>query len=125
MSKTQPEKVETKKEKRHLRVNLTRDELLAAGKSNADKTIALNALEGDKKRINDDLKAKISALQAEVQVLSNKISTGYEYRDVTCTVFLGDPAPDKKRIVRDDNFEEVGVEDMSQVEMQRELINQE
>jgi hypothetical protein len=106
-------KIDIKKDKRHLRVNLDNAELLAAGKSNADKTIELNTLNNDEKRIKDDFKAKKSALEAEIQSLSNKISTGYEYRNVTVTVFLADPAPDKKRIIRDDTGELVAIEDMT------------
>lgn len=122
---TKKTKIETKKIKRFLRVNLTKDELLDAGKNQADKLQELGRLENDQKRVAMDFKAKISALEADTHSLSNKISTGYEFRDVTCTAFLGDPKPEKKRIVRDDTNEQVGIEDMSAEEMQRELINSE
>ncbi len=116
-------KIETKKSKRLLRVVLTKEELLAAGKTQADKSLELGTLEADRKRTADDFKAKISAIESEVGQLANKVSTGYEYRDVTCTEYLGDPEPDKKRIVRDDTGEEVSVENMTESEMQKELIN--
>jgi elongation factor P hydroxylase len=120
---TKKTKTETKKSKRLLRVVLTREELLVAGKEQADKAIELGALESDLKRVTADFKAKIAAVDARLQSLAGVISSGYEYRNVTCTEYLGDPEPDKKRIVRDDTGEQVGLEEMSQAEMQRELLN--
>jgi hypothetical protein len=115
-------KLETKKTKRLLRVVLTRDELLAAGKSQADKLIELGALENDRKRIADDFKAKMSALEAESANLANQISSGYVFRQVSCTEHLGTPEPTQKEIFRDDTGERVGVEEMNASEMQRELM---
>jgi hypothetical protein len=122
---TTKRKTETKKVTRYLRVSLSRDELLAAGKNHADKTIELSRLESDRKRIADEFKAKISAIEAQVQNLANVISTGYEYRDVKCTAHLGEPEPDSKRILRDDTGEEVAIEKMTQEEMQKELLDSE
>ncbi len=115
-------KVESKTSRRWLRVTLTQDELLAAGKLQADKSLELGVIEGDRKRIADDFKAKTSALEAELGSLAGKISTGYEFRYVTCTEYLGEPEADKKRVVRNDTGEDIGVEVMSEAEMQRELI---
>ena len=123
MAKKTTPKIETKKTKRLLRVMLTKEELLVAGKTQADKSLELGTLEADRKRTADDFKAKISAIESEVGQLANKVSTGYEYRDVTCTEYLGDPEPDKKRIIRDDTGEEVAIENMTESEMQRELLN--
>ena len=115
-------KVEMKSSRRWLRVNLTNEELLAAGKLHADRSIEFSALENDRKRIADEFKAKTSAIEAEACALAAKISSGYEFRYVPCTEYLGEPAADKKRVVRNDTGAEVGVEDMTTAEMQRELI---
>lgn len=123
MTKPNKQKIETKKSKHWLRCNLTDEEKLAAGKTQADKAIEKIALENDAKRVGTDFKAKISAVEADLQVLANKISSGYEHRNVVCTEFLGDPEPDKKRIVRDDTGEQVAVHEMSTSELQRELLN--
>lgn len=112
---------EEKRENRLLRVNLTKEELLAAGKDQADKFIQIAALEEDKKRVTDDFKAKTSALEAEVQVLSNRISSGYDHRNVECVVYLAHPKPTQKTIIRLDTQEVVGIEDMTKAELQREL----
>lgn len=116
-------KIETKKLKRWLRCDLTDEEKLAAGKTQADKAIEKITLENDAKRISADFKARISAVDAELQVLANKISSGYEHRNVTCTAYIGDPEPDKKRIVRDDTGEHIAIEELTESELQRELIN--
>lgn len=115
-------KIETKTSRRWLRVNLTNEELLAAGKLQADRSIEYAALENDRKRISDEFKAKTSAIEAEACALAAKVSTGYEFRNVSCTEYLGDPAADKKRVVRNDTGAEVGIEDMTTAELQRELL---
>ncbi|MEI8290261.1 MAG: hypothetical protein WCH99_12390 [Verrucomicrobiota bacterium] len=118
-------KTETKTSRRWLLVTLTKEELLAAGKLQADKSLELAVIEGDRKRVADDFKAKTSAIEADLASLAGKISTGYEFRYVNCTEYLGEPAPDKKRVVRQDTLEVVGEEDMTQAEMQRELVGTE
>jgi hypothetical protein len=115
-------KLETKKGKRWLRCNLTSTELLAAGKAQADAAMNLIALENDRKRVADDFKAKVSAVESTLQVLASTVSTGYEYRNVTCTETLGVPECDKKTVTRDDTGEQVAVEDMTQADLQRELL---
>lgn len=116
-----PLNIETKKETRFLRCTLTRDELLEAGKNQADKAIELAQLEADKKRVMDDFKAKTSSLDAEVAQLASKISSGYEFRNVACTVWLDEPKTGMKRITRDDTSEGLGVEAMTPAELQRNL----
>lgn len=125
--KSEPEskKPETKQIKRWLRCNLTNEEKLTAGKLQADKAIEIGQVEDDAKRISAEFKAKLATIQAELSVLANKISSGYEHRNVECTVHFATPKPNKKRIVRNDTQEEVCIEDMTQDEMQRELINEE
>lgn len=122
MSKKTRKVVETKKSKRHLRCQLTKEELLQAGKDLADRTSELSGLQEDKKRVVSDFTAKITSKEADISLLSGKVQSGYEYRMVTCTERLGVPKPDKKTVVRDDTKETVGVEDMSSSEMQKELI---
>lgn len=113
--------IETKKTNRQLKCILTKEELLVKGKQAAEKTIELGALEQDKKRIMDDFKAKISGVEADLGILANAVNTGTEFRSVECIEYFGDPSPEKKRIVRQDTGDEVGVEFMSSTEMQREL----
>lgn len=120
--KTETQKTETQKTTKRLRVVLSTEELLVAGKTAADKVRELADLDDDLARVRSDLKARIDAARAELSLASARVSTGYEYRSVACTVFLSDPIVGKKRIVRDDTNEQVGIEDMSPDEMQREFV---
>jgi hypothetical protein len=114
-------KIERRKESRFLRCDLTETELLAAGKEQAQKTIQLAQIEADKKRVVDDFKAKESEVKAALSNLASKVASGYEFRDVTCTVHYDDPSEGKKSVHRDDSGALVAIEDMSPSEMQREF----
>lgn len=115
-------KNETRKETRFLRVTLTQDELLAAGKQQADTAIHLAQIEADQKRTADDFKAKKSSASAELAILASKISSGYEMKNVSCTVRFDDPETGRKTVTRDDTHEIVAIEPMTPAEMQRELV---
>lgn len=114
----------------HLRCNLTDDEKLDAGRELAEATNTLTELENDKKRVNDDFKSKVSAAEAEVGVLSNKLRSGYEFRNVECDVVFDDPEPGKKTIYRNDVLindtpvpVKVETQDMTEAEKQLQLPN--
>ena len=124
MAKKTEKKIETKKTKRWLRCDLTNEEKLAAGKTQADKAIEMISLENDAKRISAEFKAKIAAVEADLQVLANKISSGYEHRNVPCTEYLGDPDPEKKTVIREDTGEQIAIEDLTEAERQRELLEE-
>lgn len=114
----------TKKSKRNLRCKFTNDELLVVGKELAEANNALTALENDKARVVSDFAAKIKGAEAIVSIASNKISTGYEFRDVPVTIAMHEPESGKKTIVRDDTKEIVEVLDMTQDELQPELLEE-
>lgn len=121
---------EKKKISMHLRCNLTDDEKLDAGRELAEATNTLTELENDKKRVNDDFKSKVSAAEAEVGVLSNKLRSGYEFRNVECDVVFDDPEPGKKTIYRNDVLindtpvpVKVETQDMTEAEKQLQLPN--
>lgn len=122
MAKKAPQRIETRKLVRFLKCQLTPTEILEAGRQQASKHTEYVRVESDRKRVADDFKAKLSALDAEIGSLAGKIECGYEYRNVDCVATLGVPRPGKKRVVRLDTNEEVGVEDMTPEEMQRDLI---
>jgi len=115
-------KIETKKTTRYLQCQLTTAELLEAGKAQADTSIALGVLENDRKRVVDEFKAKASALEAKGVLYAGMVATGYTFRDVACTEYLGEPSATKKTIVREDTGAQVAIEDMTQSELQRELV---
>ena len=96
-------------------------EKLILGKELGEHNNALVSVEGDKKRIVADFSAKIAALESEVQSLSGKITSGYEHRDLPCTATFNDPKTGKKTVRRDDTKEVVGIEDMTESDLQTNL----
>jgi septum formation inhibitor MinC len=117
-----------KKISMHLRCILTDEEKLAAGRELAESTNQLNEIESDKKRVSDDFKAKASTAEAQIGILSNKLRSGYEFRQVECLVVFDDPKPGEKTIYRTDikvakkPGETVEVRRMTEEEKQRQLI---
>lgn len=106
---------------RHLRCVLTEKEILEVGKQSAELTRAIIALEDDKARISKDFGARIAEKEAQRSVLTDKIISGYEFRDVPCVVRLNDPKPGSKTIVRNDTIDVVAIELMNPDEMQEKL----
>jgi hypothetical protein len=119
-TKPQPPRTEIRQEKVNCKYTFNEDELRMLGAELAEAQIALRAADDDRKRAMDEWKARISAKEAEITCLANKVSAGYEYRDLPCTVTLGHP-PGKKTARRDDTGEVVWVRDLTQDEMQAVL----
>jgi len=116
---------EIKKTTQRLRCHLTDEERLNAGKELAEATNYLIELEEDRSRIVSDFKAKTTAQQAEISVLSNKLRTGYEFRDVKCEIHFDKPDPGQKLTLRIDTGATVSIETMSEEEKQRSLALEE
>lgn len=108
-------------QKRYLRYDFTTEEITQKGRDLAQVTREVTALEDDAKRVAGDFKAKILAKEAERGVVCGAITSGYEMRNIPCTITLNKPKNGKKTIVRDDNGTVVAVEDMTQDEMQETL----
>ncbi len=116
--------MENKKISMHLKCLLTDQEKLQCGEDLANATNELNVIEADKKRINDDFKSKTSAAEAEVATLSNKLRSGYEFRDVPCEISFDDPEPGKKTVFRLDfphDLAQVEVREMTDDEIVKSL----
>lgn len=111
----------TKPTKRQCRYKFNDVELLQIGKELAEHNEQLSAFEDDKKRTVSDFGAKIAGKEADVSIAVNKIQSGYEWRELPCTIFYNDPKNGRKTIVRDDTGETVAVEDMSPEELQTKL----
>jgi len=106
-----------RKEKRNLRYDFTQDQLRTLGKELAEGQIKLRQMEDDKKMVMDEWKAKISFQEASITSLSNKVSSGYEYRDMACTATLNEPVKGQKTVRRDDNGEIVRIEEMTDADL--------
>lgn len=119
------QKTKVRKETRHLRCNLTQDEFNEKAKQLAESNHNLRQLEEEKKLVTSDFGAKIAGAEAQISVLSNTVQSRYEYRMVPCEIFMHDPKNGKKRSVRTDIGETVGIEDMTAEELQEELALEE
>jgi hypothetical protein len=104
-----------------LRCQLSDDEQIQSGKELADATNELTELENEKAQIVSDFKARMTAVEARVAVLGNKLRSGYEFRQVECSVTMDIPEPGQKQTVRLDTKEVVATAAMSEDEKQRKL----
>lgn len=111
---------ETRKENLNLQYKFTDDELRVLGKDLAEAQIQLRQLDDDRKRVADEWKTKISTKEAEIAALSNKVNSGYEYRDIPCEITLNEPIG-KKTARRLDTGETVWVRDLTDGERQRTM----
>jgi hypothetical protein len=111
---------EVRKENINLQYKFTHDERLALGTELAEAQIVLRQLDDDRKRVADEWKARISAKEAEIASLSNKVSSGYEYRDIPCEITINEPVG-KKTARRTDTNEVAWVRDLTDSERQRTL----
>lgn len=106
---------------RYIRVNLTDQELLQAGKDNAEKQQEIKRTEEELKRVTKDFQAKLAAYKTDASVLADKITTGYEMRNVECYAVMDDPKKGRKTIRVVETQHSVTVEDMTDQDMQAEM----
>jgi hypothetical protein len=106
---------------RKLRCVMTGEELLEAGRQLAEATNSLEELDSEKTEIVAEFKAKISAAEAQIASLSNKLRSGYEFRDVACQVAYGVPEPGFKQTTRLDTNEVIETTPLTEEEKQRLL----
>jgi hypothetical protein len=118
---TTAKKTTTKAIKSNLDYHFTQDELIALGKELGESQLKLRQLDDDRKMVADEWKAKISSAEAHINSLSNKVSSGYEYRDIECTVTLNAPINGEKTITRNDTGAIVKIMLMDDSEKQEEL----
>lgn len=92
-------------------------ELRDTGISLARHNSKVASLEAEKKAFNDQIKAQITAAEAEILRLSGILQNGYEYRQVEITI---DRDYDEKiiRIIRQDTGEIVREEKMTADDLQ-------
>lgn len=93
--------VEGATETAHLPVKLTSEELAAYSRELANSVADVAELEKKKSDVAKDFASQISAKDARIQVLSRRIQTSEEYRDVECQWILNF-TEDKKQLMRKD-----------------------
>ena len=110
-----------KKEERQLRCLFTNTEMLELGKKAAELANLRDRQQEDAKAVVKQLKAKVDATEAQLAEVFGKMTTGYEYRQIICTIQYDKPVSGKKTVVRMDTLETVEVEQMGLSELQAEL----
>lgn len=121
MAKRKITAITSQKEKVYLPCKLDQDELQERGRSLAAAHTKLKILEQKKKEFNDQIKSQAAGCEADIELLSQQISTGIEHRDVPCFWRMDDPRPGDKTLVREDTFEVVRIEEMNTDDMQSEM----
>lgn len=111
---------------RVLRVAIPDDQRLELGKQLAQAHNETATIEGDLQRVKDEFKSKLSAVSARITDLSNKVSTGYEVKDVLCLWTMDSPKPGKKALARMDGPDDlpreiIEIVDMTEAEKTPEL----
>lgn len=114
-------KLEVRKNKRSLKCKFTEPEILALGRELAEKNELASQLEAEKKRVVKEFDAKVAEAEAQIQLASGKIQSGYEYRMVECSETFGEPEDNRKTVRRLDLNEIVEVRELSAEETQRVL----
>jgi hypothetical protein len=104
-----------------LKYQFTHDEIHQKGADLARINSELSAIQGEKKAVAANFKAKEDAKQAEIDVISNHINNGYEHRYIKCFVIYNSPNTGMKQIIRNDTAEVVKMESMTAEEMQFKL----
>jgi hypothetical protein len=104
--------------KENLKTRLSAKELADYAQTLSEKYIDNVQLEADKKGLVAEYKAKIDVILGEMGLLSQKVSTQHEWRDVECH-WAYNWKTDKKELVREDTGEIVRVDKISQADRQR------
>lgn len=81
-----PEAVRPKKEIIPCKYVFTNSDKLELGNKLAEANNKLSELDDERKRVTSDYKARMDGIQADVNLLSGKISNGYETRMTECFV---------------------------------------
>ena len=113
--------METTTVKRTLRYDFTEAERLELGRELSLKNQELRQLEDSKKSVVAEYSSRLTIAKEQINVLSDKVASGYETRDIYCDLQYHCPERNKKTYTRTDNGE-AWVEAMTDVD--HNLFNQ-
>jgi hypothetical protein len=112
--------VRKKEEMKTLECLLTDQEKQICGKDIAEALSKKRGLEDRLKSISTQIKAEITSFDAQINVLSEKINTGREFREVKCEIVC-DYENGTKRTVRTDTWEIIKETGIPYEDLQGEL----
>ena len=113
-------KISKSKEYHSLKCELTKKELLQAGEDLANAIDAAEALANDKKAIDDEFKAKITAQEATIAVKQRLVRNKNEFRSTECELTLN-YTTQKATVVRLDTNEVISEREMTVEEKQMKM----
>jgi hypothetical protein len=106
---------------RMLRIVYTDAERLQLGRQLSEEFNELRGVNSDFDRVKANFKSKITSKEANIEDLSNKVSTGYHIADVKCRWELRSPDPLHKQLFRLDTGDCVETADMVTEDFQAEM----
>lgn len=106
---------------RMLRIQYTDAERLELGKKLAEEHAELRGVNSDFDRVKANFKSKITSKEANIEDLSNKVSTGYHIADVKCKWVMRNPDALHKTLYRLDTGDSVETVDMVTEDFQAEM----
>ncbi len=104
--------------KDNLKTKLTQEELAEYAKDLSEKYLENVQLEADKKGVMAEFKAKMDVVAGKMALLSQKVSTQHEWRDIDCHWSL-DWTTGIKRLIREDTGEIVREEKITHTDRQK------
>lgn len=107
--------------KRYLRHDFSDADRAELAKELASANLRKKRVEDEKKSVNSDFKSRIDRLDADINKLSQSLSSDFEMRNVECEVYYDLPEKGLKTIVNGETHETVSVEKMEPDEMQMPL----
>lgn len=110
-----------REEVRRIPVDLSDKELLEKGNELADILQKIECEEANTELIKADIKARMSALEAQRANVVLLITSKKELRDVRCSIVVDRKNKGMVKIVRNDNGQVVGTREMTGDERQRSL----
>jgi hypothetical protein len=88
-----------------LRYDFTESEIHDLSMELANKTKAYRKVADEKKEANVKFNASLKGIKADCDLLSNQVSDGYEYRDISCEVEYHKPSQGQMTVTRTDTGE--------------------
>lgn len=107
--------------KRYLRHDFSDADRAELAKELASANLRKKRVEDEKKSVNSDFKSRIDRLDADINKLSQSLSSDFEMRNVECEVYYDAPEKGLKTVINCETREVVAVEKMDPDEMQMPL----
>lgn len=107
--------------KRYLRHDFSDADRAEIAKELASANLQKKRVEDEKKSVNSDFKSRLDRLDADINKLSQSLSSDFEMRNVECEVYYDAPEKGLKTVINGETREVVAVEKMDPDEMQMPL----